>query len=640
MIPVFFTSVFLFVGFRDPSVIKERVETLTLDFRFQLRNLFAKPKAHNDIVIVDIDEKSISRYGRWPWTRGLQARLIEEILKGNPRALGVDIFWSEPEDEEADSALLEALRKGEGRVVIAATFEDVQGAAERAPDSEFLLDSAFVKIKDLEAAEEAAPKTYRALLMPEFAGAAAVGHVYSPPDRDGKLRWECLYVMYDGEFYPSLALYTVAVSMGKTVEDMTIYGGKGVSAGNIFIPTDFHGRVLVNYPGGEASYRRISAGDVLGGGLSGGVFDEKIALIGTSAIGTYDMKATPFSANMPGVVKNAAVIDNILTGRFLREDYKSFSLLVTLLMGIVLGIALPRMNALKAVLFSAGLMALYLLVVQARFTYGLRWLNLFYPAANAFSISIALIVSKYLFEEKRARELRHMFSSYVSPKIVEELIRNPEKARLGGERRTVTVLFSDVAGFTSLSEKMQPEEVVAMLNEYFKEMADIIFRWDGTLDKFVGDEIMAFWGAPAEQPAHAELAVRCALHMSKKLDELRAKWLKEGKPSLEIGIGINTGEVLIGNIGAEGKKMDYTIIGDHVNIGARVEALTRKYGTRVLITENTFNFLRSLIERNAFGHLKVVDLASVRVKGKEQEIRIFEIKDKDSEGEGALSGTG
>ncbi|TFG90864.1 MAG: adenylate/guanylate cyclase domain-containing protein [Candidatus Atribacteria bacterium] len=241
-------------------------------------------------------------------------------------------------------------------------------------------------------------------------------------------------------------------------------------------------------------------------------------------------------------------------------------------------------------------------------------------------IAVVVTVAKYFFEEKKARQIRTMFSSYVSPKIVEELMSNPEKAKLGGERKVVTILFADIIGFTSLSEKTPPEEVVERLNEYFKEMTNIIFRWDGTLDKFVGDEIMAFWGAPIGQPNHAELAFRCALNMADSLERMQEKWIKEGKEILDCGIGINTGEVIIGNIGAVSKKMDYTIIGDHVNLAARVEKLTRNYNAKIVLTEYTKNHLDDLLGKGAVGHCSLRELDCVRVKGKEKEVRIFELK--------------
>ncbi len=242
------------------------------------------------------------------------------------------------------------------------------------------------------------------------------------------------------------------------------------------------------------------------------------------------------------------------------------------------------------------------------------------------TISVFSVAYKYLTEERKAKELKKMFSHYVSPKIVEELLKNPELAKLGGYRREITVLFSDVRGFTTFSESRKPEEVVEHLNEYLHEMTDIIFKWDGTLDKFVGDEILAFWGAPLKPPNHAELAIKCALNMSDKLEELQAKWRAEGKYPLDNGIGINTGDVLVGNIGSADKKMDYTIIGDHVNLGARVETLTRKYDSRVLITEFTFEKIRHLAEEGKLYRVDMKEMDTVKVKGKEIPVKIFGIQ--------------
>jgi adenylate cyclase len=232
-------------------------------------------------------------------------------------------------------------------------------------------------------------------------------------------------------------------------------------------------------------------------------------------------------------------------------------------------------------------------------------------------------VISLFYEERKAREIRRIFSSYVSPKIVEQLVNHPEMAKLGGQRKEVTLLFSDIRGFTSYSEKRSPEEVVAMLNEYFEVMAGIVFHWDGTLDKFIGDAILAFWGAPIDQPDHAERAVRCALHMNDALLKLQEKWRSEGKEAMDCGIGINTGEVVIGNIGSLGKKMDYTVIGDHVNLGSRVQGLTKKYGTRILITEFTYAKIRTLAETGKIGHLDTLAADTVTVRGKEIPVHVY-----------------
>jgi adenylate cyclase len=271
-------------------------------------------------------------------------------------------------------------------------------------------------------------------------------------------------------------------------------------------------------------------------------------------------------------------------------------------------------------------LVLLIIANQSAFSLGGIRLNLFYPLVTLLLLGAYFITQKYFREEKRSKEIRQMFSSYVTERVVNQLIENPELARLGGERREVTVLFSDVRAFTSFSETHAPEEVVAMLNEYLEAMTEVVFQWEGTLDKFIGDAIMAFWGAPLKQENHSELAVKCSLHMIKRLEELQKKWKAEGKYPFDIGIGINTGDVLVGNIGAEDKKMDYTIIGDHVNLSSRVESLTKKYGNRILITEYTLERIRNLVQSGSIAHIYIKGLEQVIVKGKEKSVGIYGIE--------------
>ena len=236
-------------------------------------------------------------------------------------------------------------------------------------------------------------------------------------------------------------------------------------------------------------------------------------------------------------------------------------------------------------------------------------------------------------QEKQAKEIRRIFSSYVSPRIVEEMIKDPSKATLGGRRKELTMLFADLFGFTSFTEKHSPEAVVSQLNEYLGAMTEVVFQWDGTLDKFIGDGIVVYWGAPLEQLDHVELAVKCALHMQKQLAELQEKWKAEGRVPFKAGIGIHTGEVVVGNIGAEGKKMDYTMIGDHVNLAARVQELTREFGCSLVISEETAARLRDLIgkqesgdNRGHLGHVSLRKLPPVKVKGKVQPVVVYALE--------------
>jgi adenylate cyclase len=622
------SALFLTLLIVRPDTIEERIETLTLDYRFHVRNFIAPPALSGEVVIVAIDERSLKDFGRWPWSRTLMADLVKGIMALEPKVLAIDIFFSEHEGPKADNALGDFLFTAKNKVVLALPFDVWVGKKNTEPKNipDAILDSAFLKVQE---SKNMFPVEADTILptVPEILRTSLNGHVYSHPDYDGKYRWAILYLKYGDEFFPSLALQAARISLEVDPDEMAIAGDRGVKFGdNVFIPSDRRGRTLINYLGKEGTFRPISAADILHKKIRQEEIRNRTVFLGTTAIATYDLKNTPFSANMPGVEKNATVVENILTGSFLKKSEGYLEIIVIILTGFATGVFLPRLSALKGALLSFVLFSGYLVAAMFLFVLKGFWLHVTYPAANMMMIAVVITVTKYFFEEKKSREIRAMFSSYVSPKIVAELINNPEKAKLGGERKTVTILFADIIGFTSLSEQKQPEEVVEILNEYFKEMTEIIFKWDGTLDKFVGDEIMAFWGAPLDQPNHAELAVRCALNMEAKLRDLQYKWKLEEKSGLDCGIGINTGEVIIGNIGAAGKKMDYTVIGDNVNLAARVEKLTRTYNTKVIVTEFTIRHIDEVLGKGSVGHLQVKELDIVKVKGKEKEVKIFELK--------------
>lgn len=625
------TAVFVLLQIFDPASIREHVESKTYDLRLYLRNLFLKPSPPDDILIVTIDERSIAEVGRWPWSRDIMGRLVDRISEGKPSVIAIDILFSERELVQTDTVLGKSLGRA-GNAVLATGFlvtpkgTDIYETA--APD--YLWDHAFMKVistKEIDWKQWIVKPDGVLSPLEEIAAGASIGSVYTQPDRDGTLRWDILYLLFDEDFYPSLPLQAARIHMGVKQEDMVLVGGSGVKLEDRLISTDLSGRVLVNYMGREGSLRYVPAVDVLEGKLSPSVFDGKLVFLGTSATATYDQKVTPLSANMPGVEKNATVTHNIINNNFLKRSAGVLEIFAILVTAIFLTSFLYRLRAIQGAALSFGLISLYVLLSFYLFVYQNTWINLIYPVLNMFSITTLQTTAKYFFEERKAKQIRKMFSSYVSPSIVEALINNPALARVGGVKKDITVLFSDIAGFTSLSEKLQPEEVVSILNEYFKAMTDVIFHWEGTFDKIVGDEIMAFWGAPIEQPDHAERAVRCCLHMFSTLEGLQKKWREEGRPVLNCGIGLNTGEVIVGNIGAEDKKMDYTVIGDHVNTGARVEALTRTLNARILITESTAERIRPLVEANGFGHVEMIPRGTVAVKGKEKELGIYELRE-------------
>lgn len=631
------TLLALLAQWQDPAVIREHLESKTYDLRMRLREQLRPQPRRDDIVIVALDEKSLEEYGRWPWSRTLTARLVQAVSSGRPRVIGIDIFFSEPESPAADAALAAAV-KAAGNVVLPVVFSDVAKGTTpvSAEQNDLLWDAAFMEVKSVEGIpwKQWAIQGMRPLPpRPEIArSAAALGHVSSHPDMDGVMRWEILALKHGDDAYPSLALQIARLSQGMRQEDLGLFGGSNIRFGERFIPTDLSNRVLINYYGAEGSFPYVSAADLLSGRVKSGVLAGKVVLIGTSALATYDQKVSPFSADMPGVEKNATVVENILSNKFMSKSPGVIELVIILCTAIVLTILLPRLSAQNGVIFGFSLMAVYLGVAEVSCIWGV-WLSLMYPLANMAVLLTAQTVSKLLFEEKQSKKIRAMFSSYVTERLVNEMIHNPEMARLGGEKREITVLFSDVIGFTTYSENHQPEEVVAILNEYLGAMTDIVLKWDGILDKFIGDAIVVFWGAPMKQEDHAERAVRCALEMQARLGELRLKWEAEGRAPLSSGIGLNSGDAIVGNIGAEGKKMDYTVIGDHVNLGARVEGLTRRYDARILMTEYTLEKLRPRIADGQFRGVSILGRERVIVKGKDIPVGIYSVNQLDSETE-------
>jgi adenylate cyclase len=631
-------SVLIFTLFQlyDPAFVRDHIESKTYDLRLHLRNILKKQPATNKIVIVVIDEKSIAEIGRWPWSRTVQARLIDRISAGKPKVIGIDIMYSEKESREADARLATAIKKA-GNVVQATAFIDEgskSGETAVEPPPDYLWDAAFMEVKSVPgiAWKSWAIKPEKVNLPVEvIAKSATLGHVTNVPDMDGVLRWDIMYVNYGDDCYPSLPLQVARMADGVAMKETLLYGGSGIQLGGKLIKTDISGRVIINYRGKEKSFQHISAADLLNGSVSPEVLKGRIVLLGTSALATFDQKVTPFSANFPGVEKNANVVHNILNNDFITKSPGFAELLVIVLSSLLLVISIPRLKAKPGVLLGFGLIAAYFLLTCYLLIRHNIWLNFVVPTANMGLIVAAGTIAKLFSEEKQAGQIKAMFSSYVTERLVNEMIKNPEMARLGGEKREITVLFSDVKGFTTYSENHRPEEVVAILNEYLGEMTRIILRWEGILDKFIGDAIVVFWGAPMKQDDHAERAVRCALEMQQRLGELRDHWEQEGKDPISSGIGLNTGEAIVGNIGAEGMKMDYTVIGDHVNLGARVEGLTRRYDVPILMTEYTVNKLRPAITDGSLLGVAIAGIEKVIVKGKDTPVGIFALSSLDNQ---------
>jgi len=596
------------------------LENKLLDMRFRLRGPIPPPE---DVVIVAIDEKSIREIGRWPWDRNVIAELLYSLTDAEPSVIALDVIFSEPGQHDPELA---AAIDYAGNALLPVVF-DLRGEVESHSMGEALDAFALRQIEHPEKYQTYQPISAYSALMPRpelTEMSMGLGHINMLPDKDGTLRWETLLVAHDGRLIPSLTLKAAAMHMGAGLDHIVAKATEGVLLPDRFIPTDFFGRMLIHYYGPGNTFPHYSVADVLNGEVPAEKFANKVVLVGATAVGIYDLRVTPFSAAMPGVEKHASVISSILEGKTLAQAPQWIDSLLLICSGLLLSLLLCRTGAISSLMLTLALCGGLMGITMLAFLKGQTWISLSSPLLNCTSIYTAIMVYSFRVEEHSSRYIKNLFSSYVTERVVHELIHNPEMAKLGGDRREVTVLFSDIRGFTTFSEKHSPQEVVNLLNEYLTAMTDVIFAWEGTLDKFVGDEIMVFWGAPMPQPDHAERAIRCALAMRQRLDELQTEWEKRGVESLDAGIGINSGEVLVGNIGAEGKKMDYTIIGDHVNLGARVEALTRNYASPILVTEHTLDCLKHEATGTVEG-LQFEEVDEVTVKGRNKPVKLFAV---------------
>jgi adenylate cyclase len=343
----------------------------------------------------------------------------------------------------------------------------------------------------------------------------------------------------------------------------------------------------------------------------------KIVLVGFTAAGLYDIRPNPLSTQAPGLELHANAIDNLLNGRFDRPAPRALMIPIIVIVAAILGLALGPIRSQAA----AGAVALGAVIIALGITYAALREGLEISGV-AMSVSLALTyvaitVVKFMAEQQQTAMLRTTFGRYVSPQILDHILAHPESVRLGGDRREMTILFSDIRGFTTISEASEPEAVVEMLNEYLTRMVEILLAHGGTLDKFIGDAVMGFWNAPAADADHARHAVACAVEMVQETASLRARWETEGKAAIRIGVGVNTGEAVVGNIGAE-KVFGYTVIGDAVNLASRLESKNKDYGTEIIISE----FTRERIG----GAFEAVYLDEVKVKGKERAVKIFQVK--------------
>jgi adenylate cyclase len=394
------------------------------------------------------------------------------------------------------------------------------------------------------------------------------------------------------------------------------------------VPAHDQQSMLINYRAPAHAYRTYEArhllhaeDQILAGqkpDLDPAVFKNKIVFVGLFASGLVDVFSTPFggSGTMPGIQVHAAIADSILSDRFIEPLPARTRIATVAIVALAIGLLAVLLPLSGAAAASAVLLGGWTAMAVAAFDRGL-WLNLSQPVAAGAVALFAGTGYRYLIEGRERRKIARLFARYVSKDVYAHLLAHPESAELGGARRDMTVLFSDIRGFTTVTENGEPEALVAQLNEYFSRMVDVVFRHHGTLDKFVGDMVMALYGAPLDDPEHAEHAVQTAVAMIQELGELNNKWRAAGAVPLDIGIGINSGEMIAGNIGSSAV-MSYTAIGDNVNLGSRLESLNKDYGSRIIISDATRSRLTGTYDIHPLGH--------VTVKGKSRPVAIYELQ--------------
>lgn len=658
----FATTLLVVALFSAGTPILDLIELKTYDLRFISRGPRPPSPA---VVMAVIDEKSLDVEGRWPWPRSKIAALVDILSQDGASVIGFDIAFSEP-DENSQLALINQFEKKVDSLAIKdRTLTDFITETKRHADNDLTLANAIRKSRaavvlgyffhmseakldfrieqreiDLQLKrisgskypvivskdQPMGPSQFIKAYAPEsnlalFTEASgSSGYFTITSDPDGVVRWMPLMIEAAEEFFPPLAVLCAWHYLGRPQLMVKVgrYGVDGVQIGERFIPTDEQGQLLINYIGPVKTLPHFSIADILGGKVARGTFKDRIVLIGATALGIHDLRSTPFSPVYPGVEIQATVIDNILTQNFMArpEWSKMYDLLAIVILGALIGIALPRMGALKGLLVAAGLFGLYIFVAQWLFVNAGVWLNMVYPLLALSANYTALTVYYYVTEERERKKIKETFKHYVAPIVIEEMLKEPGRLKLGGEEKVLTVLFSDLEGFTTYSERYAPHEMIDILSDYYERITEQIFAHQGTLKEYVGDELMAIFGAPVEQPDHAERACAAALAMRERRHALGAEWVKSGRPRLRARTGINSGPMLVGNLGSK-YRFAYGVLGDQVNLGSRLEGLNRIYGTEILIGENT--------ARLVGGSFRLREIDMVRVKGKKQAVRIYEL---------------
>ena len=579
---------------------------------------FHSPLENPEVLMVEINQQDLtvlSEKGiQWPWPRQIYAPLIEFCAKAGSKGIVFDILFSEPSSygKEDDLALAQAIQAA-GSVFLP------MGLSSKSKEGQEPSSLSRFGIRRPESTPEFREARSFVLPVPEFlAGVGGLGNVILLPDRDGVYRAVALFTRLHESLFPSLALapllHRVEFKEGEVFLD-----GRA-----LFLNRE--GQLMLHFYGRDFQFPRLSALDVLSAYQSPdaplsekvrGAVKDRYVIVALTAPGLYDLKPTAVTSVSPGAYVHGILLSNLLNGDHLREVGENWKYALMLLLGSVLGYGILAnvsfwKNTLIFLLFVLGWPAFSLSLF---FTQN-SWLGFL-----SFELAFLLIFGttstySYNTEGKKRRVIRQLFSCYMSEVLVKELESNPQKARLGGDRRFITIFFSDLANFTTLSERFEPERIVTLLNEYFTEMSLVILDSHGVIDKYQGDGIMAFWGAPIFLEDHAARACLAALECQTRMGKINESLSRKGIPSLSMRIGLHSGDAVVGNMGSA-QRFDYTIIGDNVNLASRLEGVNKQFGTKVIISETTY--------LQAGDRIEVRELDLIAVKGKEKPIHIYEL---------------
>jgi len=591
------------------------------DFMFIIRGELSKSEK---VVIVDIDERSLQEYGQWPWSRNILSELFYKLSDGGAGIVGLDIVFAE-EDRTSPHRFQKNLPNYDD--MLASTFMQTPIVGgyiftfEETKEQNTPMVPAIFLERGMKKETILQPKGV--VLNIEILQDAmySSGFFNNTPDEGGMIRNVPLLMKYDGVLYPSLVLEMIRIYSGANRVEVLgdEAGARSVEFGEYKVPLDKVGRLSVNFRGKGKHFQHISAVDILQGNFDPSDIDKKFVLVGTSAVGLFDLRSIPFDSAIAGVEVHANALDNILKGDFLEKPADTVVYDLLIIWSIVyLFLFLFSFIQSWFIIPIAGviLYGLFELFFMILFKYGMM-LNLLFPL---FAYSITLVVSvglDYIIASRQKEQAKRMLGKKVSPAVMEYLLKHSSEDLVSSREVEATILFSDIRSFTTISEKIgSPDRLIHMLNTYMTPMVDNIVKHKGTIDKFIGDAIMAYWNAPISVQNHPDKAVLSAIQQIEMLEQVNAKITPEYDVEIAIGIGVHTGVVTAGDMGSEGRS-DYTIIGDNVNLASRLEGLTKQYGAQILISHATFSSLKESY------NIRSIDL--VEVKGKSEAVEIYEV---------------